>query len=78
MMGTNNTSPLLFRINNMYYNEVIGGLFMAKNEIDFSMGKNPQHKNGKINPKSESYDKDLANRRRKEKQRRKANQLKRK
>lgn len=51
---------------------------MAKNEIDFSMGKNPQHKNGKINPKSESYDKDLANRRRKEKQRRKANQLKRK
>ena len=37
------------------------------------MGKTKQHHNGKINPKSKIYDPYLADRRKKEKARRKAN-----
>lgn len=45
---------------------------------EIKMGKIPQHRNGKLNPKSKSYDSTLAKNRAKEKARRKASRKNRK
>lgn len=45
------------------------------NENYPKMGKFPQKKNSRLNPRSKNYDADLASRRKKEKARRKANRL---
>lgn len=49
---------------------------MRKEEENYpKMGKHSQIKNSALNPNSKNYDPDLAKRRKKEKERRKANRL---